>query len=74
MTLGRLIELYQAEQQGKQIMMTTSHYGDSFYEYITKVKISECELKDLVRDEPENESFAYFIQDEEDKYGCKINK
>lgn len=73
MTLGRLMELYQAEKQGKQIMMRTYRHGYySSYEYISKVKITECELKGLVLDEQEDESYTYFIKDEEDKYGCKL--
>lgn len=73
MTLGRLVELYQAEQDGKQIMMRTVHHGYySSHEYISKVKITEYELKDLVLDEQEDKSYTYFIKDEEDKYGCKL--
>lgn len=73
MTLGRLMELYQAEQQGKQIMMRTHHNGYySSYEYTEEVKITECELKDLVLGEQEDESYTYFIKDEEDDYGNKI--
>lgn len=32
----------------------------------------ECELKDLVLDEQEDESHTYFIKDEEDEYGYKL--
>ena len=73
MTLGRLIELYQAEQQGKQIMMRThnSGYFDS-QEYTSEVKITECELKDLVFDEQENTHITFYIKDEEDQYGYKL--
>lgn len=74
MTLGRLMELYQAEQQGKQIMKRT--YRREYYsshKYIEEVKITECELKDLVLDRQENESYTYFIKDEEDEYGDKLN-
>lgn len=75
MTLGRLVELYQAEQQGKQIMMRVyqSGYFNS-YEHIEEVKITECELKDLVLDEQEETSYTFFIKDEENKYGQKIDK
>lgn len=73
MTLGRLIELYQAEQQGKQIMMRTHHAGYySFHEYTEEVKITERELKDLVLDEQEDDFITFYIKDEEDKYGHKL--
>ena len=76
MTLGRLIELYQAEQQGKQIMMRVIHFGYyESHEYTKEVKITECELKDLVLDEQEDTSMTFlFIKDEEDKYGCKLKE
>lgn len=64
MTLGRLMELYQAEQQGKQIMMKVSYLG--YYEsseYVVEIKITECELKNLVLDKQENKSYTYFIKD-----------
>lgn len=74
MTLGRLLELYKAEQNGKQIMMRTVHHGYySSHEYISKVKITECELKDLVLDEQEDDSYTYFIKDEEDEFGYELN-
>ena len=73
MTLGRLMELYQAEQQGKQIMKREWHHGYySFHEDISEIKLTECELKDLVLDKQENETYTYFIKNEEDEYGDKI--
>lgn len=73
MTLGRLMELYQAEQQGKQIMMRNRHSGYySSHEYIEEVKITECELKDLVIDEQTDTSITFYIKDEEDEYGYKL--
>lgn len=75
MTLGRLIELYQAEQQGKQIMMRTYHHGYySSHEYIEEVKITECELKDLALDEQGDSSYTFFIKDEEDEFGDKLSQ
>ena len=70
MELGRLIELYQAEQQGKQIMKKThiSGYYNS-HSYIEEVKISKCELKDLVLDEQDDTTYTFFIKDEEDEWG-----
>ena len=74
MTLGRLLELYKAEQDGKQIMMRTVHRGYySSHEYVSEVKITECELKDLVLDEQEDESHTYFIKDDEDEFGYKLD-
>ena len=49
MTLGRLIELYKAEQEGKQIMMRTNVVGfHCSREYIEEVKISEYQLNDFL--------------------------
>jgi len=73
MTLERLMELYRAEQQGKQIMKKTRHHGYfSTFRHISKVRLSECDLKDLVFDESEDESHTYFIKDEEDECGFKL--
>ena len=73
MTLGRLMELYQAEQQGKQVMMRICYHGYySSYDHILEVKLIDCELKDLVLDNQENESYTYFIKGEEDEYGDKL--
>ena len=75
MTLGRLMYLYQAEQQGKQIMMRQYHYGIfGLHERITEVKLSECELDTLIsnNEDGRNYSYSYFIKDEEDKHGMKI--
>lgn len=73
MTLGRLMELYQAEQQGKQIMMRVYHSGYyESYEHTKEVKIAECELKDLVITEEDGISCTFFIKDEEDEYGYKL--
>lgn len=74
MTLGRLMELYQAEQQGKQIMMKEyrcDYIGS--YKYIKEIKLSECDLSTLVLgDENDDYSYKFFIKDEEDEYGCKL--
>lgn len=78
MTLKRLIELYQAEQQGKQIMVREHRCGyHSSYEHIEEVKLSECELSTLVLEDDTDRldfSYTYFIKDEENKDGLKINK
>jgi len=78
MTLGRLMELYQAEEEGKQIMQKEYRPGYySSYERITEVKISDCDLSTFVDDDSDDEfdyKYIYFIKDEEDKYGDKINK
>lgn len=73
MTISRLLELYQAEQQGKQIMMNSIYYG--YFEHSShtiEIKISEVELKDLVLDNENDVSYTFYIKDEEDKYGCKL--
>lgn len=49
MTLGELMRLYNAEQNGKQIIVETdysSDYGVRTVEY--EVKLSEIELSDIV--------------------------
>lgn len=79
MTLGRLMELYQAEQQGKQIMVRVFENG--YYEsreYISKINLLDEELKNLVleRDNDDDDTtytYTYFIKDEEDEYGNKLN-
>ena len=78
MTLGRLMYLYQAEQQGKQIMMREyrSGYLES-YERITEVKLSEYDLSLFVDDVNTDEfsySYTFFIKDEEDEYGNKLSE
>ena len=71
MTLGRLMELYHAEQQGKQIMVRKYHCGYySTYKIIEEVKISDCDLSTIVKSDNEDEyEYTYFIKDEEDEYG-----
>ena len=74
MTLGRLIELYKAEQEGKQIMMRTNVVGfHCSREYIEEVKISEYELNSLLSTEGSGVYYNFFIKDEEDEHGHKIN-
>jgi len=70
MTLGRLMELYQAEQQGKQIMMKEYRCGYlESYKHIKEIKLSECDLSTLVLDDTDDYSYTYFIKGEEDEYG-----
>ena len=69
------MELYQAEQQGKQIMRRVFVHG--YYEsreYISKIKLSGEELEDLVLErDGDDTTYTYFIKDEEDEYGNKLN-
>ena len=78
MTLGRLMYLYQAEQQGKQIMMREYRCGYlETYENIEEVKLSECDLSTFVLEDDADGlgyDYTFFIKDEENKYGLKINK
>lgn len=75
MTLGRLMELYQAEQQGKQIMCKKLQYGYySNHKEINEVTISDCDLGTFIFNDTDNDYYIYFIKDEEDEYGDKINK
>lgn len=75
MTLGRLMELYIAEQQGKQIMLREHSIGLPIsYDRIIEVKISECELSMLTLKNDTDEfdyTYTFFIKDEEDEYGIK---
>lgn len=80
MTLGRLMELYQAEQQGKQIMMRTWMITCPIGSYcsnisVKKVKISDYELSALISPlEGNSVYYSFFIENEEDEHGHKINK
>ena len=71
MTLGRLIELYKAEQEGKQI--TKIEFNNYLsVKIIEPIKISEYELNDLVITDKPSIYYDFFIKDEEDEDGNKI--
>ena len=71
MTLGRLIELYKAEQEGKQIMKI--EFKDYFSgKIIEPIKISEYELNDLIITDKPGIYYDFFIKDKEDEDGNKI--
>lgn len=73
MTLGRLIELYQAEKDGKTIMCKIYYYGYTYTNSFThEVKISEIELSDLTNEEDDDRHSQFYIKDEENEYGDKI--
>ena len=65
MALGRLIELYKAEQEGKTIIMRTIQItmGDDIV-HDKEVKLSECSLENLVSDHGYGASYAFFIKGE----------
>lgn len=75
MTLGRLMELYAAEQQGKQIMLRDHAIGFPISsDRIIEVKLSECELSMFALKNDADEcgyTYTLFIKDEEDIYGIK---
>ena len=74
MTLGRLIELYKAEQEGKQIMKRKCAIGIfASFQSIEEVKISDYDLRALLSQEESGYCINFFIKDEEDKHGHKIN-
>ena len=73
MTLRRLIELYKAEQEGKQIVLRIIQFTlgkDIIQDRL--VKLSECDLEQLVKSHGYGISYKYFIKDEEDDDGNKI--
>ena len=73
MTLGRLIELYKAEQEGKQIVLRITQFtmGEDIIQD-RLIKLSECDLEQLVESHGYGISYKYFIKNEEDKNGNKI--
>lgn len=73
MTIGRLIQLYQAEQAGKIIMCHICHYGKfSSSQHNEIVKITEVDIKDLFNNDDDSYSITFYIKDEEDEYGYPI--
>lgn len=73
MTLGRLMELYKAEQEGKQIVLRIIQFTlgkDIIQDRL--IKLSECDLEQLVKSHEYGISYKYFIKDEEDENGNKI--
>ena len=72
MTLGRLIELYQAEQQGKQIMKIEFNIYNRIKIGIMPIKLSEYELNDFLITNKPGIHYNFFIKDEEDENGNKI--
>lgn len=79
MTLGRLLELLNAEKQGHQIMKKSVYVHDFvvYAERKTEIKLTECELQDLVSDGYNDKKFKnvfFFIKDVEDECGDKLLK
>ena len=64
MTLGELIRLYKAEQEGKQIMVQkiiSGYYENRSYDF--EIKLSDTELSDLTREE-EDVYVTFYIKGE----------
>lgn len=73
MTLNRLNELFQAEQEGKQIMIYRySNEWHNSYEYTEEVKLCDCDLYDLICNNHGDVTQIFYIKDEEDKFGNKV--
>lgn len=74
MTLGKLIELYKAEQEGKQIMQVEFNIYNRTQIIIKPIKISECELDHLLISITNKYGISYyfFIKNEEDENRNKI--
>ena len=71
--MGRLIELYKAEQEGKQIILRIVQFTlgkDIIQDRL--IKLSECGLEQLVKSHGYGISYKYFIKDKEDENGNKI--
>ena len=66
MTLGDLIRLYKAEQEGKQIIMREV-FCDDYHcrDYEREVKLADMELSALTRTE-ENVYVTFYIKGEND--------
>ena len=65
MTLGRLIELYKAEQEGKQIIMRTTRFiigKDEIHD--EEIKLSECSLDKFITNSYVV-SYEFFIKRDE---------
>lgn len=73
MTLGRLIELYKAEQEGKQIILRITQFtmGEDIIQD-RLIKLSECDLEQFVKGHGYGISYKYFIKNKEDENGNKI--
>ena len=74
MTLGRLIELYKAEQKGKQIMKIEFNIYNRITIGTMPIKLSEYELDSLLISTTNKYGISYnfFIKDEEDENENKI--
>lgn len=73
MTLGRLLELLEAEKQGHQIIRRRMG-GWSGLEYLDEVKLECCELRDFVISEDDDRLIVFYIKDIEDKWGNKLKQ
>ena len=71
MTVGKLFELYKAEQEGKQIMqvMCVTKYGH-MSKLIRPVKLSECDLAFLSYTNGDGIYYDYFVEGEEPACIC----
>ena len=72
MTLGRLVELYKAEQKGKQIMQIEFNVYYPNKKIIKPIKLSEYELSCLISTSSYGPYYNFFIKDEEDENGNKM--
>ena len=62
MTLGRLLELLNAEKQGHQIMKKTTLKWREYGERCEEVKLSECDLSDFVNEDTDDVWIEFFIK------------
>lgn len=64
MTLGELISLYKAEQEGKQIVCEKAIFDDIFTRYVNfDVKLEDMNLEDLLNFK-ENENVTFYVKGE----------
>lgn len=74
MTLGRLLELLEAEKQGHQVIRRTILKWCNYDERHEEVKIEDCDLKEFVDPEDDDVWIVFYIKDIEDNWGEKLKQ
>lgn len=74
MTLGRLLELLEAEKQGHQVIRRTILKWRDYGDYEEEVKICECDLSEFVNPEDDDIWVLFYIKGIEDECGNKLKQ